>query len=141
MDMLHMSVDGRVGQLTWTTLVERDSHSKFHSEWEELVVTQCQFMTCWLPPLLYCPLCVTTVSAHDTPNFLVQTLNVPSLSLGLLSAPQSLHMFLLTLAPLAQCIHYHFVMQARALRVPELDDHTLHHAWLRTHLRSWGIGL
>ena len=34
-------------------------------------------------------------------------------------------MFLLTLAPLAQCTHCHFVMQARALRVPELcDDHT-----------------
>ena len=44
--MLHMSVDGRVGQLTWTTLVERDSHSKFHSVWEELVVTQCQLKTC-----------------------------------------------------------------------------------------------
>ena len=26
--MLHMSVDRRVGQLTWTTLVEKDSHSK-----------------------------------------------------------------------------------------------------------------
>ena len=43
---LHMSVDGCVGQLTWTTLVERDLHSKYHSVWVELVVTQCQFMTC-----------------------------------------------------------------------------------------------
>ena len=44
-------------------------------------------------------------------------LDVPPLSLGLLSAPQSLCMFLLTLAPLAQCTH--------CLRAPELcDDHT-----------------
>ena len=35
-----MSVGGRVGQLTWTTFVERDSHSQYHSVWEELVVTQ-----------------------------------------------------------------------------------------------------
>ena len=42
-----------------------------------------------------------------------------------LSAPQSLCMFILTLAPLAQCTHCHFVLQARAVRVPELcDDHT-----------------
>ena len=52
------------------------------------------------------------------------TLSVPPLSLGLLSTPQSLRTFHLTLAPLAQCTHCHFVMQARALRVPELcDDH------------------
>ena len=68
---------------------------------------------------------MTTVSVHDTPNLLVQTLYVPPLSLGLLSAPQSLCMFFLTLDPLTQCTHCHFVMQARALRVPVLcDDHT-----------------
>ena len=68
---------------------------------------------------------MTTVSVHVTPNLLVQTLNVPPLSLGLLSAPQSLCMFLLTVAPLAQCTHCHFTMQARSLRVPDsCDDHT-----------------
>ena len=38
--------------------------------------------------------------------------------------------------------HCHFMMQARALQVPELcDDHTLHHSWLPTHLPSQGTGL
>ena len=90
---------------------------------------------------------MTTISIHDTPDLPVQTLSVPPLSLGLLSTPQSLRTFHLTLAPLARCLcmqgpplciagtpggdgnsprtHCHFMMQARALRVPELcDDHT-----------------
>ena len=41
---------------------------------------------------------------HDTPGLPVQTLSVPPLSLGLLSAPQSLCTFHLTLANLAQCL-------------------------------------
>ena len=69
----------------------------------------------------------------------------PSLSLGLLSTPQSLRTFRLTWAPLSVFVdvgvdscalralavmvtphtHCHFTMQARALHVPELcDDHT-----------------
>ena len=119
--MLHTPNDGNDGQLAWTLLVEWDSQSKSHSVWEELVVTQRQLKTCWLPPLLYCPLWVTTVSIHDTPGLLVQALSVPPLSLGLLSAPQSLCTFHLTLAPLARCLF----MQGPS--------------W--THLRSWCIGL
>ena len=83
---------------------------------------------------------MTTVSVHDTPDRPVQTLSVPPPSLGLLSTPQSLRTFHLTLAALARCLfmqgwhlavmvtprtHCHFMMQARALRVPEFcDDHT-----------------
>ena len=71
------------------------------------------------------PFWVSTVAIHDTPDLPVYTLYVPSPSLGVLSKLQSLCMVLLTLAPLAQCTHCHFVMQARAQRVPVLcDDHT-----------------
>ena len=38
--------DGHDVQLSWTTLVERDSHSKSHSVLAELAVTQCQLKTC-----------------------------------------------------------------------------------------------
>ena len=88
---------------------------------------------------------LTGYSLHPrhTLDLPVQTLSVPPLSLGLPSTPQSLRTFHLTLAPLARCLFMqgsslctagtpvtprtrcHFMMQARALRVPELcDDHT-----------------
>ena len=91
-----------------------------HARGNGLTVSVQDVLTSTTPVLSTLSVC----SLHDTPNLLVQMLNVPPLSLGLLSAKQSLCLFLLTLAPLAQCTHCHFVTQARALRVPELcDDH------------------
>ena len=64
--MPHPPYGGHDGQVTWTALVERDSHSKLHSVLSDLAVTWCQLQSCCPPPLLHCPLCMTTVSAHTT---------------------------------------------------------------------------
>ena len=52
----------------------------------------------------------------------------------------ALRTFRLTLAPLSRCTHCHFMVQARALRVPVLcDDHTLQGSYLCTTV-TCGIG-
>ena len=62
----HPLYGGHDGQATWTTLVERDSHSKLHSVLSDLAVTLCQLQTLSAPPLPLCPLCLIAVSVHTT---------------------------------------------------------------------------
>ena len=71
------------------------------------------------PPLTFCPLFLTAVSAHVPPH-LGSSLSV-SVDAGLDSCAPRAHMAVMV-TPRTHC---HFTMQARSLRVPELcDDHT-----------------
>ena len=54
------------GQVTWTTLAVRDSHSKLRSVLSELAVTLCLLQTLSALPLTLCPLCLVAVSVHTT---------------------------------------------------------------------------
>ena len=62
----HSPYGGHDGQVTWTTLVERDSHSKLRSVLSDLAVTLCQLQTLSAPPLALCPLCLIAVSVYTT---------------------------------------------------------------------------
>ena len=64
--MPHPPYGGHDGQVTWSTLVEKDSHSKLHSVMSDLAVALCQPQTLSAPPLTLCPLCLIAVSVHTT---------------------------------------------------------------------------